>query len=118
VVVEQLGQARQKRPESMHLVVVPRVMTGGWRRHMTRGSNFYFKVDWPEVWPLKGHYKPLLIFVCLPYCSCLLRLQERQASLEEFRRDLLGEGVRQVPPGGRRHLWRKLLEQARALCPL
>jgi hypothetical protein len=93
VVVEQLGQARQKRPESMHLVVVPRVMTGRWRRHMTRGSGFYFKVDWPEVWPLKGHFEPLLIFVCLPYRSCSPRLQERQALLKEFRRDLLGEGV-------------------------
>jgi hypothetical protein len=102
----------------MHLVVVPRVMTGRWQRHMTRGSDFYFKVDWPEVWPLKGHFEPLLIFVCLPYRSCSPRLQERQALLEEFRRDLLGEGVRQVSPCRRRHLLRKLLEQARALCPL
>ncbi len=31
VVVEQLGRARLKRPESMHIVVVPRVMTGWWR---------------------------------------------------------------------------------------
>jgi hypothetical protein len=118
VVVEQLGRARQKRPESMHIVVVPRVMTGRWRRHMTRGSDFYFRVDWPEVWPLKGYFEPLLIFVCLPFRSSSPRLPERDALLEEFRRDLLGDGVREVSPGRRRHLLCKLLKRARALCPL
>ena len=40
VVVEQLGRACLKRPEAMHLIVVPRVMSGQWRRHLTRGSDF------------------------------------------------------------------------------
>jgi hypothetical protein len=84
VVVEQLGQARQKQPESMHLVVVPRMMMGGWRRHMTRGSNLYFRVDWPKVGPLKGHIEHLLIFICLPHRSSLPRLQERDSLFEEF----------------------------------
>jgi hypothetical protein len=116
--VEQLGRARQKRPESMHLLVVARVMMGRWRRHMTRGSNFYFRVDWPEVWPLKSHFKLLLIFVCLPYCSSSPRLPERDALLEAFWQDLLGDGVREVSPGRQRHLLCKLLERARVLCPL
>ncbi len=34
-VVEQLGRAWLKRPESMHTVVVPRVITGRWRKHLT-----------------------------------------------------------------------------------
>jgi hypothetical protein len=85
---------------------------------MTQGSDFYFKVDWPKVWPLKGHFKTLLIFVCLPYRSCLPRLQERQALLEEFQWDLLEEGVWQVSPGRQRHLLPKVLEQARAFCLL
>jgi hypothetical protein len=69
VVVEQLGRARLKRPESMHVIVAPRVMTGRWRRHLTRGTDAYFKLDWEEVWPLSEQYEPLLIFVCLPYVS-------------------------------------------------
>jgi hypothetical protein len=36
VVVEQLGKVIMKRPEGMHLVVVPRLMTGRWRRHLGR----------------------------------------------------------------------------------
>jgi hypothetical protein len=41
VVVEQLGKARLKRPESLHLVVVPRLMTGCWRRHLSRETDGY-----------------------------------------------------------------------------
>jgi hypothetical protein len=118
VVVEQLGRARQKRPESMHLVVVPRVMTGYWRRHMTRGSDFYFVVDWPEVWPLKEHFEPLLIFVCLPYYSSSPRLIDRNGLLEEFQRDLLGERVREISGARRQDILRKLLKRARAFSPL
>jgi hypothetical protein len=43
VVVEQLGFARLKRPEAMHMIVVPRLMTGGWRRHLTCGTDGYEK---------------------------------------------------------------------------
>jgi hypothetical protein len=45
VVVEQLGIARLKRTESMHFIVVAGLMTGRWRRHLTRGTDFYFRVD-------------------------------------------------------------------------
>eukprot|EP00978_Attheya_sp_CCMP212_P033801 scaffold138352_cov25-Attheya_sp.AAC.1 len=58
VVVEQLGKCRTKRPHSMHLIVVPRIMTGYWRRLIGRGSEFYFKIDWEDVWPLKTHFAP------------------------------------------------------------
>jgi hypothetical protein len=44
VVVEQLGRAWLERPESA-LFVVPRLMMGIWRRHLTRGTSFYFCVD-------------------------------------------------------------------------
>jgi hypothetical protein len=70
VVVDQLGKWRLKRPECVHLVVVPRLMTGRWRRALKRGANFYFCVDWKETWPLNEIYEPLLIFVLLPYSQC------------------------------------------------
>jgi hypothetical protein len=85
VVVEQLGRARLKRPESMHFIVVARLMTGRWRRHLTRGTDFYFRVGSEQVWPLKEHFEPLLIFVCLLYCSSLPRLAEKGLLLEELR---------------------------------
>jgi hypothetical protein len=118
VVVEQLGRARLKRPESMHIVVVPRVMTGRWRRHMTRGSDFYFKMDWEGVWPLSEQFEPLLIFVCLPYLSHSPKLEEKEKLLEEFRRLMLRERLPEIPEVQRRDLLRKLLKRARALQPL
>jgi hypothetical protein len=69
VVVKQLGQARIKRPESAHLIIVPRLMTGRWRQHLGRGSDGYFKIqDSPDIWDLLAQFEPLLIFVCLNLC--------------------------------------------------
>jgi hypothetical protein len=84
VVVEQLGRVRLKRPESMHFIVVAWLMTGRWRRHLTRGTDFYFCVDSEQVWPLKEHFEPLLIYVCLPYCPSSPRLSEKGLLLEEL----------------------------------
>jgi hypothetical protein len=69
VVVEQLGRARLKRPQSLHIIVVPRLMTGRWQRHLSRGTDFYLKIDWDNLWPLATHHEPVLMFVCLPYIS-------------------------------------------------
>jgi hypothetical protein len=69
VVVEQLGKARHKRPHVLHMVAVPRLMTGRWRRHLTRESDFYFRVPVGcPLWPA-AMFEPLLIFVCLPFVS-------------------------------------------------
>jgi hypothetical protein len=116
VVVEQLGRARLKRPESMHIVVIPRVMTGRWRHHLTRGTNVYFKLDWEEVWPLSAqYYEPLLIFVCLPYGSHSPNLESRAQLLEDFRRFMLRDELSKVPEVQRRDFLRKYLQRAWAL---
>jgi hypothetical protein len=49
VIVEQIGKAIMKRPEAMHIVVIPRLMTGRWRRHLGRGTDGYFKLDCPAL---------------------------------------------------------------------
>ena len=118
VVVEQLGRARLKRPEAMHIIIVPRVMTGRWRRLLGRGSEFYFRIDWADVWNLTHHFEPLLFFLCLPYRSDQPRLPEQEELLVEFRRLLLGSNLPDIPNARRRYLLRKLLLRARALCPL
>jgi hypothetical protein len=68
VVVEQLGKARHKRPNSLHLIVTPRLMTGRWRRHLIRETDFYFKIPAGacSIWGADQH-EPILIFVCLPF---------------------------------------------------
>jgi hypothetical protein len=85
---------------------------------MTRGSDFYFKMDWEGVWPLSEQFEPLLIFVCLPYLSHSPKLEEREKLLEEFRRLMLRERLPEIPEVQRRDLLRKLLKRARALQPL
>ena len=42
VVVERLRIARHKRPDSFHLVVVPRLMTGRWRKQLGKASDCHF----------------------------------------------------------------------------
>jgi hypothetical protein len=118
VVVEQLGFARLKRPESMHIVVVPRLMTGRWRRHMGRGTDFYFKVDWSDVWSLKEHFEPVLIFICLPYLSHRPNFNDINSLLDRFRGSVLQENLSNLSTRKRGNILRKLLKQTRALCPL
>jgi hypothetical protein len=119
VVVEQLGQARLIRPESAHLIIVPRLMTGRWRRHLGRGSDGYFKIqDSPDIWDMSAQFEPLLIFVCLPFVSFRPALERRKELLDEFQRALPGGDMPPLSPWKRGHLLRKLLGSAREVCPL
>ena len=118
VVVEQLGRARLKRPESMHIVVVPRVMTGRWRRHLTRGSDVYLRIDWAGVWSIDTHFEPLLLFVCLPYRSDAPNLARQKELLDDFQRLMLRPELRDSPDERKGNLLRQLLFRARNLCPL
>jgi hypothetical protein len=89
VVVEQLGKARHKRPEVMHMIAVPRLMTGRWRRHLTRESDFYFRIPIGcPLWPA-AMYEPLLVFVCLPFVSSRPWLYAHQDTLENMVGQLL-----------------------------
>jgi hypothetical protein len=118
VVVEQLGKARMKRSESMHIIVVPRLMTGRWRRHLGRGTECYFKLDCPFVWDIKTQFEPLLIYVCLPYVSSRPRLSERGKLLDEFRGALPKADMPPLSARRGRIVLRKLLFSARQLCSL
>ncbi len=116
--VEQLGFIRLKRPNSMHLLIVPRLMTGRWRRHLTRGTDGYSILKDEAVWNITQHYEPLLIFVCLPFRSDTPKLQERSHLLERFKRIVYEQGVPAPSTSQRRDLLRKLFCDARSLCPL
>jgi hypothetical protein len=117
VVVEQLGKARHKRPECLHLVVVPRLMTGRWRRHMARNSDFYFRIQNSDIWG-KAMFEPLLIFVCLPIKPDRPDFAKREKLLEDFRREMLGPEVWEAPSKRGRGVLRKLLQRARGLCAM
>ena len=80
----------------MHIILVPRLMTGRWRRLLARGSDFYFWIDWPTVWDLGTHFEPMLRFVCFLYRSNEPKLGQKEKLLGEFQRALLGEGLHQA----------------------
>jgi hypothetical protein len=118
VVVEQLGFVRLKRPNSMHILIVPRLMTGRWRKHLTRGTDGYSRLEDKDVWDLSSHHEPLLIFVCLPFHSAKPKLQERSRLLDRISRTLYEQRVPQTRSGRRRDILRQLFWEARKLCPL
>jgi hypothetical protein len=118
VVVEQLGFARLKRPSAMHMLLVPRLMTGRWQRHLTHGTDGYAKLDDVEVWDLSTCYEPLLIFFCLPFRSADPKRKERRDLLDQIQWVLLKQGLPSLPSSQRRDLLRELLREARALCPM
>jgi hypothetical protein len=82
VVVEQLGFACPKRPEAFHIILVPRLMTGRWRRHLTRATDGYIRIDDPTVWSLDSQFESLLAFFCLLYNSYDPKLGERRAIMD------------------------------------
>ena len=118
VVVEELGRARLKRPQCFHLIVVPRLMTGRWRRLMGRTTDFYFVMDWENSWPIASHFEPALIFACLPCRSFSPNFSERHKLLDQLRRTLLPDRVSEIPEVRRGNLLRKFWGQARSLCTL
>jgi hypothetical protein len=119
VVVEQLGKARHKRPCSLHLVVAPRLMTGRWRRHMTRECDFYFKLPAGacSLWNA-AQYEPVLIFVCIPFSIANPNFRLRQGLLEDMHRFMLAEGLWQGSGKRGGNLLREFLIRARGLCSL
>jgi hypothetical protein len=118
VVVEQLGFIRLKRPNSMHLIIVPRLMTGRWRKHLGRGTDGSSRLEDKTVWDLTHHYEPILIYLCLPFHSSNPKLEERGRLLERFRRTLYEQRVPETSTIRRRDILRQLFREARKLCPL
>jgi hypothetical protein len=128
VVVEQLGKARHKRPNNVHLVVVPRLMTGYWRRALSRESDGCFEIRVGfELWPM-SEFEPLIVFVCLPFrsdCPSLLHTDSRleallgaDSKLEALLGDLRSKWVWEEPAARSGHFLRKLLIQARGVAAL
>ena len=84
VAYELLDKARLKRPTSMHVLLIPRIWTGLWRRILTRRSDCYIKIDWDELWPTNIHFEPLLIFISIPFRIDHPFGTRKQGLLEQF----------------------------------
>jgi hypothetical protein len=118
IVVERLAQARHKRPNSLHLVVVPRLMTGRWRKQLLKACDFSCRISLPSLWDLESQFEPLLIFVCLPFLPHRPDFDQRKGHCEGLRRILQPDDLSETDPEVQGNLLRKLLLQARTVSSL
>ncbi len=69
-VLEELRQARQKRQNSLHVFVCPRLLYDEWRRHLYKSADLilFLPAGESESWPEKMH-ETLIIGIFFPYLS-------------------------------------------------
>ena len=118
VVVEQLCLARHKHLQSAHMAVVPRLMTGHWRKHRTQATDFYFKIGNPDLWPLSLLFEPVLIFVCIPMLSHRQNFSWQEGLLGCARWLVLGASLHESHLAWFRNHLRELFNESREVCPL
>ena len=118
VVVERLGVAKHKRPNSLHFVVVPRLMTGYWRKHLTKATDFHFQLDSPPLWDLKHQFEPVLIFVSFPFLPHRPAFNWKANLIERFGRILFRGDLLQADLDLQRTLLRQLCIESGSLPPL
>jgi hypothetical protein len=114
-VVERLGIARHKRPNTLHLLLIPRLMTGRWRKHLLKSIDCYSRILSPPLWDMKSQFEPLLMFVAFPFTPDRPRLAERKSLYQRFDGILREDPVQQIHTGPKRDLLRKLFVQAGSL---
>jgi hypothetical protein len=113
IVVEQLGEARHKRLQCTHIVIVPRLMTGNWRKGMLKEYDLELTIPvGTEVWG-KNQHEPLLMFISFPLCRHPSWSLKKTGYLAEFCGEL--RGVWEAMPGRARTRLCKLFVRTRLL---
>ena len=68
---DELGSARHKRPDkALHIVVVPRLMTALWRKHLGKMADLLITIPCSEssIW-CNAQHEPVLLAICFPLVS-------------------------------------------------
>ena len=87
-------------------------MTGRWRKHLSRATDFYFKIDQDPLWPLAHHFEPVLVFVSLPLLPHRPNFEARDHLLAQFDRILSKPDVQEIHSSSHRDILRKLFAEA------
>ena len=70
IAVEQLQEARNKRTDSTHIFIVPRLFTSLWRRQLHRASDLFFELPFVDkVWEKSNCHEPLTLTFVFPFLS-------------------------------------------------
>ena len=114
--LEELLKARQKRTDTFHVIVIPRLMAPWWRRLFNKVCDFSIVVS-PNVsfWPCTM-YEPLWLGIILPFCKHRPWSFKRAPLLVEY-----GITLRRMLPdreGDGRDVLRKLLNLPRRISNL
>jgi hypothetical protein len=94
--LDELRKARHKRQDSMHVVLIPRLMTSRWRKQLHKACDciFLMPAGCGAAWP-SDMYEPCLIGLCFPYLShrpWQLRGAPRLLALERTVRHMWEDG--------------------------
>jgi hypothetical protein len=69
VALEEIRKARLKRQDSLHIVVIPRMMTPEWLKQLYKASDMIFEIPAGSVgWPA-NLYEPLTAGMLFPFLS-------------------------------------------------
>jgi hypothetical protein len=94
VAIEELRKARIKRQDSMHVIVIPRLLKPEWFRQLYKAADLVFDVPPGAHCWTKCMYEPLIIGVVFPYLRnppWQLRLTPKMCSLERDMRRMWKE---------------------------
>jgi hypothetical protein len=117
VAVEQLCTHKHRRPESMHIFVIPRLFTSIYRKQLLKVADLAFSVKPKFTFWNKDMHEPLIIVVCFP-----LLPHDRKFAPWRLKNTVLVEGTRcklhRMQEEGDQVDWshlRKLLLRARTI---
>ena len=67
--LEELRQARQKRQDSAHIILIPKLMVQEWRRQLYKAADLIVEIPLGHpYWPDTNH-EPLTFALCFPYIN-------------------------------------------------
>jgi len=114
VAVEQLREARNKRTNSLHIIVIPRLFTCLWKRQLSRVADLFLELPFVDnVWTKVEQHEPLTLAFVFPFLSFSpWQLRRAPAFLEMARNLPRMWKENQIPPGV---VLRKFLSYARNL---
>jgi hypothetical protein len=117
VAIFQMAESFHVRPWNLHVLMIPQLMTGFWRKMILKSTDFFVVLPFDEqLWPIETEHEPLTIAVCFPTLNRNPWRVKRSDLLLRREHELQSLRKRGLPHT--RYYLRKLWLQARTLQPM